>query len=292
MKITFDGIEALDAIDRTGSFAAAAKALHKAQSAVSYAIKQLEESLDVELFDRGGHRAVLTPAGRTMVQEGRTLLAQARRIEALAGRLSETWEPRIEIVIDGILPLAPIMHALKRMADDGVPTQIQLKVEFLGGVHDRFDRDRADIMLVKDYVRSSALVEHALPSVPCVLVASSDHAAAMTTGPLSLRDLQAHVELTVHDSSESKRVADARMFSGPRVFYLSDFQSKKQALLMGLGFGWMPRYLIETELRDGALVELGYEGGGRYEFVPVLVHPRDRPLGRAGTMLFELLTRR
>jgi DNA-binding transcriptional LysR family regulator len=294
MNITLDGIEALDAIDRHGSFAAAAKSLRKAQSAVSYAIKQLEESLGVELFDRGGHRAVLTQPGRTILEEGRSLLAQARRIEALAGRLSETWEPRIEIVIDGILPMAPIMRALKRMADEGVPTQIQLKVEFLGGVHDRFERDRADIMLVKDYLRSDALVEHALPGVPCVLVAASSHSAALAskTAPLALADLQAHVELTVHDSSESKRVADARMFGGPRVFYLSDFQTKKQALLLGLGFGWMPRYLIEEELASGALLEVAYLGGSHYEFVPVLVHPRDRPLGRAGMMLLGLLTGR
>jgi molybdate transport repressor ModE-like protein len=294
MKITLDGIEALEAIARHGSFAAAAKSLHKAQSAVSYAIKQLEESLSVELFDRAGHRAVLTPAGRSMLQEGHALLAQARRMEALASRLSETWETRMEIVIDGILPLGPIMRALKRMADDGVPTQIQLKVEFLGGVHDRFDRDRADIMLVKDYVRSAALVEHPLPAVACVLVAAADHAAvtASRLAPLTLHELQSYVELTVHDSSESKRVSDARIFGGPRVFYLSDFQSKKQALLLGLGFGWMPRYLVEEELGSGALVEIAYESGSRYEFVPGLVHPRDRPLGRAGHLLLSMLTGR
>jgi DNA-binding transcriptional LysR family regulator len=291
VKITLDSLETLEAIDRHGSFAAAAKALHKAQSAVSYGVKQLEDALGVELFDRAGHRAVLTPAGRNILDEGRALLAQARRIESLASRFQETWEPRIEIVVDGILPFQPLLRALKRMADEAVPTQIRIKVEFLGGVHDRFERDHADIMLVKEYARTEALVEHVLPTVPCVLVAAAAHPAVLEAadGPLTLRDLQRHVELTVHDSSESKRFVDARLFGCPRVFFLSDFSTKKQAILGGLGFGWMPLYLVAEELASRALVEVAYEGGSRYEFVPALVHPRDRPLGRAGTMLLSML---
>jgi DNA-binding transcriptional LysR family regulator len=291
MRITFDSLEALEAIDRQGSFAAAAKALHKVQSAVSYSVHQLEEGLGVSLFDRAGHRAVLTDAGHAILEESRRVLAGARRIETLAARFREDWEPRVEIVIDGILPMEPIMRALRVMTDDGVPTHIQLKVEFLGGVQDRFEKDRADVMLVKDYGRSDRLVEHTLPEVEVVLVAATSHPLAQDQHPLSLQDLQAHIELTVHDSSESRRMADARIFGGPRVFFLSDFATKKQAIAMGLGYGWMPTYLVKDELAAGALSELSYVGGSRYAFVPRMVHPADRPLGRAGTTLLRLLGR-
>jgi DNA-binding transcriptional LysR family regulator len=289
MRITLDSLEALEAIAHHGSFAAAARALHKVQSAVSYSVRQLEEAAGVDLFDRGGHRATLTDAGRAVLDEGRRLLAGARRIETLASRLREQWEPRVEIVIDGILPMEPIMKALRAMADDAVPTHIQLKVEFLGGVQDRFAKDRADMMLVKDYVRSEILVEHALPDVDVVLVAAANHPLAEARRPLSLADLQAHVELTVHDSSESQPVVDARIFGGPRVFFLSDFGTKRQALLMGLGYGWMPVYLVREELAAGMLREIAYSAGSRYAFVPRLVHPADRPLGRAGSTFLRLL---
>lgn len=289
VKITLDAIETLDAIDRHGSFAGAAKALHKAQSAVSYAVKQLEDGLGVDLFDRAGHRAVLTDTGRAVLEEGRALLVRARRIEAVAARLQEDWEPRVEVVIDGILPMEPIMRALRRMGDEAVPTHIQIKVEFLGGVQDRFEKDDADIMLVKDYVRSAQLAEHPLPPVEVALLVAAGHPLAAHEGPVTLADLQHHVELTVHDSSESRRLTDARLFGGPRVFFLSDFVTKKQALLMGLGFGWMPLYLAQAELESEALREVRFEGGSRYTFAPMLVHPRSRPLGRAGAMLLELL---
>ncbi|MCA9573272.1 MAG: LysR family transcriptional regulator, partial [Myxococcales bacterium] len=43
MQVSLDALETLDAVVREGSFAGAAQALHKAQSAVSYAVRQLEE---------------------------------------------------------------------------------------------------------------------------------------------------------------------------------------------------------------------------------------------------------
>jgi DNA-binding transcriptional LysR family regulator len=79
------------------------------------------------------------------------------------------------------------------------------------------------------------------------------------------------------------------MFGGERVFYLSGFEAKKQALLMGLGFGWMPRHLADEELRAGTLREVRHVGGSRYRFTPLLVHRLDRPLGRTATRLIALL---
>jgi DNA-binding transcriptional LysR family regulator len=290
MRITLDAIETLEAIQETGSFAGAARRLHKVQSAVSYSIRQLEEALGVTLFDRGGHRAQLTDVGRAILDEGRLLLSRARRLETLAARFQDQWEPRLEVVIDGILPVQPILQVLKRMADEAVPTRMQVKVEFLGGVQDRFEKDRADLMLVKDYTPSTSLLPHRLPEVEAVLVASREHPLTRARTSLELADLHRHVEITVHDSSESRRLTNPHLFGGERVFYLSDFLTKKTALLLGLGFGWMPLYQVHEELEAGSLRELPYRGGSRFRFAPALVHPVDRPLGRAGQRFLELLT--
>ena len=256
MRISLDAIETLEAIQDTGSFAGAARRLHKVQSAVSYSIRQLESALGVTLFDRAGHRAQLTEVGRAVLEEGRLLLSRARRLETLASRFQDRWEPRLEVVLDGILPIQPILQVLKRVADEAVPTRLQVKVEFLGGVQDRFEKDRADVMLVKDYTPSPALIPHRLPEVEAVLVTSREHPLARAEAPLELADLHRHVEITVHDSSESRRLVNPHLFGGERVFYLSDFLTKKTALLLGLGFGWMPVYLVEEELDSGALLEL------------------------------------
>ena len=71
MSLTLDALAVLDAIDRRGSFARAAEELGRATSSLTYAVQQLEAELDVLLFDRSGHRARFTPAGRVLLEEGR-----------------------------------------------------------------------------------------------------------------------------------------------------------------------------------------------------------------------------
>ncbi|GLH74663.1 LysR family transcriptional regulator [Geothrix limicola] len=287
MTLDLEALRALEAVVKEGGFAKAALVLNKAQSAVSYQVRKLEQSLGVALLDRGAYRAALTPAGETLLAEGQRILTRARHLEDLAHQFASGWEPRLSLVIDGILPLEPIMTALKRIADDQVPTRIQVKVEFLRGVQYRFDKEEADLMLVKDFQPSPSLCAIALPEVECVLCAASGHPLA--SGEVELKDLRKHVELSVQDSSD--RGDDRHMFGGERVFYLSGFVLKKQALRMGLGFGWMPLYLVETELAAGDLVELSYAGGSRYTFTPQLVTRRERPLGRTGRLLADHLCR-
>ncbi len=286
MRLDLDSVQTLAVVVEEGGFARAAEKLHKAQSAVSYQIKKLEDALGLTLLDRSGYRVALTAEGQVLLAEGQRLLAQARNMETLALRLREAWEPRLTLVIDGILPLEPIMLALKKMADENVPTRIQVKVEFLHGVQYRFNKDQADLMLVKDADLQPYLIAEDLPEIECVLCVAPHHPLA-SMPEVDLWTLQQHVELSVQDSSE--RGDDNLMFGGERVFYLSGFIAKRSALLMGLGFGWMPTFLVADEIADGRLLEVNYNGGSRYKFTPKMVHRMDKPLGRAGKMLAAVL---
>lgn len=287
VDFSIDSLVAFDAVVRNGSFSAAARELNKAQSGVSYAVGRLEEELGLELFDRSGHRARITDAGRTVLAEARNVLSAVQSVRAVSQQLREGWEPKLEIVIDGALPMAPIMGALKILADEQIPTTIRVKVEFLGGVTYRFDTDRADMMLVKNYSPRPELSSRPLPVVTSVLVASADHDLAKSPS-VSLDDLQRFVELSVHDTSDQGDFVDETMFGGDRVYYLSDFNTKLQALQTGLGFGWLPTNLAEPELEKGTLVEIAYEPS-RYSFVPLLVYRTHQPLGKAAQRFIEIL---
>ncbi len=286
MRPDLDAISALDAVVRQGGFARAAAALHRVQSAVSYQVDKLEAQLGVQLLDRTRYRVQLTPAGEALLAEGRRLLGQADHMASMARQFADGWEPRLTVILDGILPLEATLRALKTLAEEKVPTRIQMKVEYLGGVQFRFEKDDADMMVVKDYVGRPDLEAHELREVQCVLCVSPRHPLAQRSR-VTLRDLHEHVELSVQDSSD--RGDDEHMFGGDRVFYLSGFIAKKQALRMGLGFGWMPRYLVHRELQAGTLREVRYAGGSRYSFTPKLVHRTSTPLGRSGRRLAELL---
>ncbi|MGB0468015.1 MAG: LysR family transcriptional regulator [Pontibacterium sp.] len=289
MRIDIEALRVLDMVIEEGSFAKAAARLYKAQSAISYQINKLEEQLNVTIFDRSSYRATLTPTGKALWIEAKRLLQQAERIEKLAEHYAEGWEPRFDLVIDASLPMEPVMKAMKLLVEREIPTKIQVKVEALGGVQKRFEQDKAHMMLVKDYQPSAQLKAVPLPQVSFVLVASHTHPLAQQTH-INLNQLLGHVELTIHDSSETTTdQLDEHQFGGDRVFFMQGFTSKKSGIQLGLGFGWMPEFLIRDELASGEFIELDYEGGSRSTFTPLLVYPTDQPLGKAGELILHSL---
>lgn len=286
MSLDLNFLLALDTVVREGSVAKAALRLHRAQSAISYQIKQLEQQLGLTLLDRDGHRVKLTSAGEVILSEGRRLLIQANQLEVLAQELNQEWEAKLLVIIDGILPQQSILKALKNLADEGAPTRVQVKVEFLQGVQHRFEADKADLMIVKDYIPHPHLRAENLSEIECVLCVSTTHPLAGMRN-ISLAQLQEHTELSVQDSSQSSN--DQHIFGSERVFYLDGFFAKKEALMMGLGYGWMPSFLVRAELKKKQLVEVKFIEDSRYRFTPKMVHHRDQNLGRAGRRLAELL---
>ena len=129
-----------------------------------------------------------------------------------------------------------------------------------------------------------------LPDIRCVLVASKDH-PLFEGEPEIIHNyqIQEHLELNIQTSFEDQLEMYDRRLGGTRVLNLSGFYDKKEALLMGLGFGWMPRALVADELASGKLAIIPYEEGSTFEFTPSLMHRKDRPLGRSASLFRELL---
>ncbi|MDW6005558.1 LysR family transcriptional regulator, partial [Vibrio mangrovi] len=78
--ITLEALYILDAIERRGSFAAAAHEMNRAPSSLSYQIQKLEQDLDIIIFDRSGHKASFTDAGRLLLDHGRRILSETDKL--------------------------------------------------------------------------------------------------------------------------------------------------------------------------------------------------------------------
>ena len=100
--LSLEALEVLDAIDRKGSFAAAAAALYRVPSAITYSVGKLEEDLGVTLFRREGRRSVLTPAGQVLLEQGRELLEAAERLVETTRQVERGWESTLAITLDSI----------------------------------------------------------------------------------------------------------------------------------------------------------------------------------------------
>ena len=107
-----EALEMMDSIARCGSFAAAARELGKVPSALTYSVRQLEESLDVLLFDRRSRQAQLTSAGEELLREGRRLLAQMDAVANRVQRVATGWEATLSIAVDSIIAAPAIFDLM------------------------------------------------------------------------------------------------------------------------------------------------------------------------------------
>lgn len=286
---TLDQLLVLETIARTGTFVAAARELHRVPSAVSYAVAGLESALGVPLFDRSGHKAVLTDEGRRILSASEALLAAARRLDTLGQALSGGWEPTLHIVVDGALPLGLVISALATFGGLGLPTRVRLDVGYQEGTVERFLHERADMVLALDLDRAGAVRAEPLAPLGMSLLARADH-PLVRGEPIERPALQGHVELVVQDSSGRYTAAPREpWFGNAHAMYLPDFATKRLALLAGLGFGWMPDPSVDDDLERGVLVRLPMVEGATWTYRPQLAHRADTPLGPAGQRLHALV---
>lgn len=261
MRLTLDALAVLDAIDGQGSFAAAAAELHRVPSAITYQVHKLEQDLEVCLFDRRGHRAKLTPAGRELLQEGRRLLRAAGELELRIRRVATGWETDLRIAVDTMIPFKVLYPLLDRFYRECVqegtaPTRLRMGSEVLGGTWDALLDARADLAIGApgEVPAAGRLRVRRLGEIEMVFAVAPQHPLATLAEPLANAALQGHRIVAIADSS---RVAPARSFGlldGQDTLTVADAQAKLAAQVAGLGCGWLPRFLAAPAAAAGELV--------------------------------------
>lgn len=282
MKISFDLLLVLDAIDRHGSFTAAAAALHRVPSALSHAVAKLEDDLGVTLFEREGRRAILNEAGRTLLDDGRHLLRTASELERRVQRIADGWEAELRIAIDAIIPVERLFPLLTRFYDAGHSTQIRLTGEVLGGTWDALATGRADLAIGApgDAPAHGGIATHLLcQRSQFVFAVAPNHPLANAPEPIPSSELLHHRAIVVADTSQELDARTVGMLAGQAVLRVPDIRAKVQAQVAGLGIGHLPRWLAADDLAAGRLVQKYL--ATPYPDVPLHVAWRPRHGGKA-----------
>ena len=256
MRLTLDSLAVLDAIDRRGSFAAAAEELHRVPSAVTYSISKLEEDLVVTLFDRSGHRAELTEAGRELLEEGRHLLRAAASLEGRVKRVATGWEAEFTIVADTLISQEQLLELVSRFYEQQQGTRLRLSAEVFGGNWDALVSGRADLVIgaPSDGPAGGGYATRAIGEVEFVFAMVPDHPLASLPEPLKSSDILCHRSVSAADSSRNLPPRTSGLLSGQEVLTVPDMMAKYQAQRMGLGVGFLPRAWIEKDVAAGRLV--------------------------------------
>lgn len=289
--VTLDQLRVFVALNQAGSFTKAAEALHRAQSAVTYAVKSLESELELTLLDRSGYRAKLTPSGEAVLRKAEQMLTVAHELDELSHVLRAGWEPRIDIVIHGILPIGKVIPLLKAAIGQDHPTQVALRVEILSGVVESIENLQPELVITPLglFDIPSGYDVTKIGKISLIPVTSSGHPLASVEFPIPLRVLRKHVHLIVSDSAVVRQPIDVMLIGAEQCWYFPDFYSRLEGLRSGLGFAWMATYFVEEDIRDGRLTPIVVEGQNVYEFDVGVLHRHTPELGPTGRLLLDLV---
>ncbi|MBK4733670.1 LysR family transcriptional regulator [Noviherbaspirillum pedocola] len=261
MNLTLEALRILDEIDRRGSFAAAATALDRVPSALTYSVRKLEDDLDVLLFDRRGHRARLTAAGEELLTQGRHLLRAADELEQRVKRAATGWETELRIVVDSVIPFERMLPLVADFDREECSTRLRFSCEVLSGVWEALLQGRADLAIGAAYEGPDAVQmnseykSRALGRINWVFAVAPTHPLAREPDPLPAEAIRRHRAIAVGDTGRTLPDVTAGLLSGQHTLTVPTLEAKLAAQLANLGCGHLPRALAASHLASGALVE-------------------------------------
>jgi DNA-binding transcriptional LysR family regulator len=257
-------------IDR-GGFAPAARVLHRSQSAISYAVAGLQESLGVALLAIQGRKAVLTAHGETLLRRARPLLQELATLEALADSLQRGWESQLKLVVDLAFPRERLLRIVSELGMACPHTQLQLADAVLSGAEEAIVGQSADVV-VTTRVPPGVLGDFLL-DVPFIAVAHPDHPLVQLQRPLAASDLAHHTQVVVRDSGQD-HPRDEGWLGAERRFTVSSMEASLAMVTAGLAFAWLPEHLLAPAFAAGTARALPLDHGAirNVSLYLVLVH--------------------
>jgi DNA-binding transcriptional LysR family regulator len=256
IKLSIEALEVIDAIARKGSFAAAAESLFRVPSALTYTVRKLEEDLGLSLFDRSGHRAILTKAGEELIKEGRPLLEAAQVLESRVKRVATGIETDITIAISDLFSNTAILQALADFYLQDFGTRVKLTREVFGGSWDALITGRADISMGApgDIPSGGGYATKLIGNLDFVFAVAPQHPLASLKEPLNSQNIIQYRAVAVADSSRNLPPRTTGILTGQDVLTVHNMESKLEAQIMGLGVGYVPKHLALRYAKAGKLI--------------------------------------
>ncbi|MFT3717211.1 LysR family transcriptional regulator [Pseudorhodoferax sp.] len=253
--LTPDALAMLAAIADTGSFAAAARTLGLVPSALTYRVRQIEDALDVLLFDRSARQARLTEAGAELMREGRRLLHEIDAVANRVRRVATGWEPQLTLAVDSVISRSTMLDLCEAFYAIAPPTRLKLREEVLSGTLEALLTGEADLAIGVAVQGGTArdLQIQPLGRLRFVYAMAPRHPLAGAPEPLADALIQQHRAVAVADTARRANLT-LGLLGGQDVLTVPTMHAKLQAQLRGLGCGFLPENLARPYLQAGQLV--------------------------------------
>lgn len=292
-KLTLEALQLLDTIDRKGSFKAAAEALYKVPSALTYSVQKLEDDLGIGIFQKQGRRQVLTDAGRHLLTQGRELLEAAERLEESTRQIHSGWESTLNIAVDTLLELDFLYPVIDEFYQLQPEIEISISKEVMGGTWEALKSGRAGLVVgAPEAPNSNAGVNYQhIFNIEWLFAIHPQHPLVATynkqQSPLTENQIRDYRICVVKDSSQSAPPLTRRVLDRQGILRVATGRDKIDAQRHGLAVGYLPKHRILQELQSGQLIALPTEH--RQETTPAYLAKASHANGRALMWFYKRL---
>ncbi len=284
--ITLEALHILDAIDRRGSFASAANELDRAPSSLSYQIQKLEQDLDIMIFDRSGHKANFTDAGKLILERGRTILSATQKLVNDASLLANGWELDITLAFDGIIPVENFFSMVDELGKVS-STRVKLQEEILAGCWESLNDGRADLLICpKMDILPHDVKSQTIGSMEMIWVAASEHYVHKRSGEFNEEAREKYRMIAIADTAREQPPISVNVTQKQPRLTVTNFAAKVSALERGLGIGTLPKDLAEGLIEKGSIKKIA---GTEPQPIEVILAWKRNKIGEAKSWCIQYL---
>jgi len=290
--MTLEQLKMLKMVAEKGSLKASSEQLFKTQAAISQGIKQLELQLGIQLFDRQQYRLVLTAQGQQIYQRALKLLAQAKEIEMLSHHYATGNEASVTLAFEGSFNLTKVLPILEKVRSKYSDTQIILQQEYVTGAVNALEHNETDMVITPaDDLRVNNTNLDVLPLYRGKLINVAAPQLLLRHPHLQhINELEQEYQIVVKDSGTGSQGETFGVNVGQRCWYVNDLTTKKMLTLSGMGWGRLPNYLVEEELKSGVLKTIDLaDTEHELEITYYAIKQRSKILGPVASQLWEAL---
>lgn len=260
---TLDQLRALIAVIEEGSFSAAARKLHRVQSAISTSMANLEHQLGVPLWDRSTKVARLTDQGQAVVAAARKVCTEVDSLRKLAAGMTVGLEASVSLCVDMLFPLTALVDLCEKFRAEFPSVDLRVDTQTMTGVSARVIEGSATIGVAAPMGVAPGLERKVLTTIQMIPVVAPQHPLATVRGPIPTARLRDSIQLVLSELQGEGHPDQAVLSS--RTWRVRDLHTKHALLCAGLGWGNLPEHLVREDLRARKLVAIRVEAWGKDE---------------------------
>lgn len=256
MDITFRQLLTLNAVVQHGGFQAGAKHLNKTHPSISTTIKNLEHQLGFSLFCRKSYRPQLTTEGKVFYQRSKKIIQHMNELKLESKALLNGIETKLHIILGDLTPPTKAMQAIQPFSLCNRGTQLDFSIENISGPLEKLYDGKADIIIHHLNKSDPHIQSHDFCSVKLTPVIAASHSLSCDINNMKYGDLMNETQCIIKDTGKNLEKSDYFLLDGAPNLLVDDQETKKSAIVNGLGWGHMPDFLIKNELADGSLISI------------------------------------